>query len=218
VHSLLRLGTKYEIEDLRAEALYCLKQLLPGDLQSWDNALNSPPIPYEQIDFISMANLTNELGLDTLHARALYRCSQLPTHYLINGMQRTHGVWERISSVDAIACIDARVRLSIAKLELIEDIIHTCGMGQCFSGSSDCTTNRKLLAARRLSKLWKVDSNVLEPSEAWFQHDPNTMRTHPLCLRCEDDFKIIIDQRRNLILSRLRNFFSSSLKNPSAAT
>ena len=96
VHALLRLGTKYQIDDLRLEAMSCLESLLPGDLQSWDSIAHSPPVNYVLADLLAMVNLTRELGLETLRARALYRCCQLPTNCLINGMVRSHGGLEQI--------------------------------------------------------------------------------------------------------------------------
>lgn len=166
---------------------------------------------YEPSAFISMANLTREIGLDALHMRALYNCSQLPTHLVVNGVQTTRGAAERLSTDDVIACIEAHSRLSTTKLQMMEDVAWAWHTYPCDWGAGNCSTSRKNLAARRHTNLWKFDADPLKPSEEWLKQAAQAMASNPLCQRCTDKFRNFIEQRRMQILSKLEDYFTYSI-------
>ena len=106
VQSLLRLGKKYEVDDLYKWALRRLEAFFPDTLDAWNAAASDPPFRYEKADLISMAKLTRELELTNLYPRALYKCCVRPRRSIIEGLVNTRGDRIQLDAEDQIACID----------------------------------------------------------------------------------------------------------------
>ena len=116
---------------------------------------------YEPSAYISMANLARELSLETLHLRALYRCAQLPTRLIVEGARTPRGL-ERLAPEDVVRAVDARARLAMKKLQVMEDVAWAWHAYPCDWHNTVCTANRKSLAARRHSNLWTFDADPLQ--------------------------------------------------------
>lgn len=89
--SLIRLGTKYEISEFHEEALRFVEGFFPDTMEAWDSVTDDPPFTFETADLVSLANLAEEVDLAKILPFALYRCCQLSSKELINGVRHSRG-------------------------------------------------------------------------------------------------------------------------------
>lgn len=116
VAAFLRIGTKYEIEVLRAEGLKRLFYEYPSKISdyfaidAWSRIDNSPWVD------IDAANLAREHNLLSPLPAALYLiCSLYDAEGLTTGCKRDDGTIAMIETTDLIRCLAARE--SLAKLQ-----------------------------------------------------------------------------------------------------
>ncbi|KZP06792.1 hypothetical protein FIBSPDRAFT_841794 [Athelia psychrophila] len=119
----LRLGSKYEIETLRAEALKLLFFEFPSDLAGFDKILyggyRGTMIQFE-VDwkFIDFTNLAREHDILSILPIALYWCCRRwPAADLEQGQRRTDNTISTLHPVNERACF--RAYLEIVKLKQI---------------------------------------------------------------------------------------------------
>ena len=105
---MLRIGTKYDVDLVRDEAVRRLRQCFPEDLdryvtphtsskasesKSWSNTRYcfeaSTSLSHE--DCIGVINLARSFDLDDLLPAALYACAQLPKERIIEGYTNDRG-------------------------------------------------------------------------------------------------------------------------------
>ncbi|KZP11463.1 hypothetical protein FIBSPDRAFT_899028 [Athelia psychrophila] len=108
IATFLRLGKKYEIEILRAEALKRLFGEYPSTLKDWDKlALNSLVAENGGV-VIDAANLAREHGLlSILPITLLESCDQHSTKELVTGLSRADGTITAFSPSNSFACFAA---------------------------------------------------------------------------------------------------------------
>ncbi|KDQ59920.1 hypothetical protein JAAARDRAFT_205850 [Jaapia argillacea MUCL 33604] len=95
--SMLRLGTKYRIEDLRGGALTRLNHCFPPRLDAWtlnkkdrDQLIKDPSV------IVGIANLASELDLKHILYLSLYECCQIPARTLFEGYKHLDGSVEKL--------------------------------------------------------------------------------------------------------------------------
>lgn len=197
------------MEDLRSEALHYLELCLPNDIRAWDKFSIDPPVQYEQADLISMVNLTRELGFDDMHARALYRCCQLPTSSIVQGILHSRGMRTQLSTEDVTLCLDARPELTRWKQRFMEDITYAWHWPCEEEKMDECNKRRKHLASRRHSALWMLDADPLQPGEVWLRKDDHKA----LCDPCTAALESLIHRTRTSLFSKLKSCFDMSRRN-----
>ncbi|TCD63701.1 hypothetical protein EIP91_005106 [Steccherinum ochraceum] len=119
VSTMLRLGSKYQVEHVRSEAIRRLKICFPDDLSLYATrhtryrtieqihveayCLNAP-ISLIHEDCISVVNFARSFDLPTLLPTALYACAQLPVATLLQGYTGTDGAVYKLSEPDILRC------------------------------------------------------------------------------------------------------------------
>ncbi|CAL1699880.1 unnamed protein product [Somion occarium] len=121
VRAMLRMGTKYEMDALRQEAIDQLDRAFPKNLKDWDvvqlsrmeGDMSIKIMRYEDEECISIAAAAREAQLQRIHLFALYRCCQRPTKDLISHYRHSDGEANDaiLHEDDMEACIDGRQRL-----------------------------------------------------------------------------------------------------------
>ncbi|GBE89310.1 hypothetical protein SCP_1503180 [Sparassis crispa] len=119
VEALVRLGQKYEIQDLREQGLVLLKAVFPDNFLAWNaslkaNSEDTSTVVMETTDAIAAVNLARVIGCRSMLPAALYRCCQLSAAELCGGVSRGDGHTEQLSAEDVERCIDAKARLMSA--------------------------------------------------------------------------------------------------------
>ncbi|KZP08425.1 hypothetical protein FIBSPDRAFT_802984 [Athelia psychrophila] len=117
VAAFVRIGTKYEIEILRAEGLERLFYEYPSTLSDYDRMDSWSRIGYSWGVNIDAANLAREQNLLSVLPTALYElCCVYDAQGLTSGIPRDDGTTAMISPTDLITCFIARE--SVAKVQL----------------------------------------------------------------------------------------------------
>lgn len=123
VHRLLVIGTKYQVEDLREEAIQQLHHRYPKNIAEWDetcrtdsdsDSSNTILVSYSVDDDVAIANVARTMDLPDIHLAALYGCCLLPFDVLVNGRTLEDGSSERLCSSDLIACLQGKENLFFA--------------------------------------------------------------------------------------------------------
>ncbi|KAI0085849.1 hypothetical protein BDY19DRAFT_964688 [Irpex rosettiformis] len=122
VHRLLTLGTKYQIEELREEAIQQLHRRYPKKIVGWDetcrtdndpNTASTILVSYPIDEDIIIANVARAMDLPDIHLAALYGCCSLPFDTLVNGRTLDDGSIERLSPSDLICCLQGKENLLV---------------------------------------------------------------------------------------------------------
>jgi len=106
VRAMARLGSKYIIEDLREEAINQIQRVFPQDIESLDRVSSGEScMVVTDDDAISLANIVRTLEEPHLHARALFKCCQLPGELLVQGQPGLDGTLEQLHPEDLGWCV-----------------------------------------------------------------------------------------------------------------
>ncbi|KZP08423.1 hypothetical protein FIBSPDRAFT_840249 [Athelia psychrophila] len=113
VAAFVRIGTKYEIEILRAEGLERLFYEYPSSLSDYDEMNSWSRIDYSWGVNIDVANLAREQNLLSILPVAFYLlCHDYDAKGLTSGVPRDDGTTAMISPTDLITCLVARESLA----------------------------------------------------------------------------------------------------------
>ncbi|KAI0342980.1 hypothetical protein BDW22DRAFT_1356532 [Trametopsis cervina] len=120
VHRLLVVGTKYQMDDLREEAIQHLHRRYPKKIVDWDETCtdSDPSTPstilvtYPIEEDLSIANVARAMDLpDDIRLAALYGCCSLPFETLVGGRTLEDGTRERLCEEDLLACLHGKEKL-----------------------------------------------------------------------------------------------------------
>lgn len=122
VHRMLTLGTKYQVEELREEAIQQLHRRYPKKIGGWDETCRTDSdssgastilVSYSIDEDLIIANVARAMDLPDIHLAALYGCCSLPFDTLVNGRTLDDGTVERLSPTDLIACLQGKENLLV---------------------------------------------------------------------------------------------------------
>ncbi|KAH9835446.1 uncharacterized protein C8Q71DRAFT_710409, partial [Rhodofomes roseus] len=111
VASWIRMGHKYERQDICAKAMERLVSFFSDNLKEWlvAHASYGTPLisvmPEEAVGAVNLARLTGTL---TILPSALYMCCQLSSKDLLRGVTLSDGTIEKLNEGDVERCFDAR--------------------------------------------------------------------------------------------------------------
>jgi hypothetical protein len=122
VHRLLVLGTKYQVEELRDEAVHQLHARYPRKIADWDytcrtdgDTASTIVVSYPIEEDLVIANVARALDLPDIHLAALYGCCSLAPDVLVRGRVLEDGsTVERLCADDLVACVQGRENLLVA--------------------------------------------------------------------------------------------------------
>lgn len=217
VSAVLRASRIFEAETYKKEALRQMGTIYPSKISQTDklygDEVDSDDVPVSGVKFVrsrdctAVANFAAELGLDHLHANALYDCVQLSTKELLHGV--THdGGRDKLGDDDATRCVVARRRLAERNAQLLRTALEgpKCVSG---SGQSAAEARRVCLEARRacLAKVQEEEGvagyNPLAPMP-W----DKTFGKTAICEGCREKVIRKFDTGRQEILDDLGSFFT----------
>ncbi|TCD61649.1 hypothetical protein EIP91_008137 [Steccherinum ochraceum] len=151
-HTIIQMSNKYQIDDLRLEAIDRLKERFPGDIDDWDKLYDRDTnILGKMSDAVSMANAAVLLELPKIHHRALYECCQLSTEKLVLGVVNSDDVRESLSAQDISRCVEARRTLAKVQRKFLSE--RTSGTPSSHKDDGKCVSARRKLveAAKEVS-------------------------------------------------------------------
>ncbi|TCD60635.1 hypothetical protein EIP91_009752 [Steccherinum ochraceum] len=122
VSSMLRVGSKYQVKHLRAEAVRRLKCCFPDNLDDYvtprtrydlpdDVWFPGAPISLELGECIAVINLARAHDLDCLLPAAFYACAQMTDRDLVFGFPGADGTRSTLSKEDLVRCLEGRASL-----------------------------------------------------------------------------------------------------------
>lgn len=179
VHKLLVLGTKYQVDELREEAIHQLKARYPQKIADWDYTCRTDSdtsstivVSYPIEEDLIIANVARAMDLPEIHLAALYGCCSLPFDVLVKGRTLEDGTVEQLCQDDLIACLQGKENLLIVartdlRLELFaaEARPETCRFPvECMEKAAELLTRYRTMEPRprRLYDPLRPDDEEIE--------------------------------------------------------
>ncbi|KAJ3489498.1 hypothetical protein NLI96_g2079 [Meripilus lineatus] len=145
VCALLRLGTKYQIQHLREEAIRRLGACFPSSLKKFERIIDGPAVKQGEIscreveityeDAITVIDMARNLDVPSLLPPAFVACTRLPSEQLIRGVVDGCGDQSYLSKSDLILIVDAQKTLKSEALRSIGSLL-TISSPRCIKNIS----------------------------------------------------------------------------------
>ncbi len=216
VSALLRLGSKYQVDYLRDEAIHRLERCYPkslrafGDVHHFDAEDKDKPIsdltPEHAIVVVNLARICDLSGP---LPPALYLCAQLPLATILRGVPTTvepSPVLGRLSSDDIEICLNSRQELLRIRITAITFLYDYHSDLPCQRPTGSCLWRKVKRQEVPVSNLGphirklSIDFDVLAPLS--FQKEE-----HEICGECFEDMSILYDSERRKIWKTLSDIF-----------
>ncbi|KDR71583.1 hypothetical protein GALMADRAFT_143845 [Galerina marginata CBS 339.88] len=206
--AMLRLGNKYDFEELRDHALARIKLELPSKLSDWDALFQvEPEVPGEfftaGIEF-DLVNIAEELGIRSILPMAYHLCIRDQTlDAIFNGCKRPDGTLAELSP--STRYILLRGKGALVRATLDETFIWIMNnefipSGTCFS-PVDCEKARVTILEESIRSLYQTIACALD---IW---DERLTETSALCAMCQNAAQSAHQEGREIIWGALPSYF-----------
>lgn len=204
INGLIRLGSKYQADDIRDEGIRRLKAEFPSDMASWDKVVL---VPFPVFDAFCAVNLARDFDLPHAHNCAIYCATACPAVNLVSGAETDYGSHVSLHPEDAALCICARTSLTAAAQKLHLELVSLVPEAP-YRPESRCQT--QAVCAQAISQLkssvirrqWRVRFFPLSPSQKILQH---FFSKYILCDECRSFYYERSDEMRQALRDDLGN-------------
>lgn len=207
--ALVRLSHKYQIQDVKEQALDLLRECYTDNFDKFSKvrarpASESAPHTY-CIAIVNIARLTDTPSLLPL---ALYACCKLGA-CLLDGWEREDGCVEHLSTDDLKRCFAARERLCKEGADIICGIFNS-QVSKCCSTSVECRAAlKKIVMSLMEGKLSQViDCAALA---SWVDIIQTRAQLYHTCAACEKELQLREVQARRELWNKLPEIFGISV-------
>ena len=215
VSAWLRLGSKYQIDHLRQDALQRLEECLPprSFIQFRDSMarmhLRDKNDAIEDMDFIhaiAVVNIAQECSEKQLLPGAFYWCaSRLSNRELIDGFTDDQGNRWQLSKDDLCKCFDGQQWLRTEALRIETELIDIIPVNQCEHPEA-CTDVAQDQAHIRRCLPIPTDADPLQVPY-WNKHDS-------MCVYCQERLAELYNRRSDTIWKQLGICFQLGMEWP----
>lgn len=212
---MLTLGDKYDLTDIRDDALTVLEAELPDDLAAWDLQYTDSAMRcwghseflFEDEDFISIACTIRDLNVPKLLVRALYMCCTLSLSRLTAGLLGASDQRPNLCHEYLVRCLQGRESLPEVWLNInwkaFERSDDTCAA--CAPKVDSLRRTTKASAVLDVNNKDKA-YDVLNPT-LWDDIVNEAAETSGLCAACVAVCRKRVDQLRQEFLNSLEERF-----------
>lgn len=157
MHKLLVLGTKYQVDELRDEAIHQLNARYPRKIADWDytcrtdsDTASTIVVSYPIEEDLLIANVARAMDLPEIHLAALYGCCSLPFDVLVKGRTLEDGSVEQLCQEDLISCLQGKENLLlVARADLRMNLFELDNAPElCRQQAGECTEKIARLRTR----------------------------------------------------------------------
>lgn len=198
ISAMLRLGTKYQFDDIREEAISRLRIYFPSSLADFRNELTTPRGPvasdYPKVfwhsntisDFncnhsLIVVTLARTFELNDLIPSAMFVCSALAFEVMVFGVEDAYGNTVKLSSDDLLLCLRGRELLVGRNLTNVKFLFEGDLSMKCENNDACIESHRLMLTAYGKGD-WVVDGSPLQDS-GWIQRGAVSKGMCPPCVR-----------------------------------
>ena len=209
ISSFIRMGKKYQFEQLCSQSLAFLKDHFTTDYDQW---MASTPVPptFELKHAIGVVNLARlaGTGYESILPTALLVCCLLSGDELVNGFEGEDGTRVTLSAEDLVQVIDAKDKLRREVTDIVIRSLAPLNSGMtCWEGG--CEAENILHFPVGVTPMGLCPNN---PFDRW-ETCPRSYISKAMCDECEDRHKTFyIDGQRDL-WKRLPAIFGLSVPN-----
>ncbi|PCH43108.1 hypothetical protein WOLCODRAFT_103090 [Wolfiporia cocos MD-104 SS10] len=193
IAAVVRLGHKYELDDLKFAALGRLERCFPTEYVNWDFTSNRAKScgvvikPADAIVAVNLARLTNTLSILPV---ALYQCCWLSTEDLLQGGMDSI---DKLSTDDLRRCINAKALIALS----------TSGIIATISRKRPYTCSCEAVVRRVVEHLANDHEACLDPSQVqWPNRSIKYIERH-CCPACRAEVQSKRMQQAKITWSRL---------------
>lgn len=215
---MLRLGSKYQVDHVRDEAIHRLRRCFPSKLSAFParNVYLQDPgfalmesIFLRKKDAIGVVNLARAFDLNFLLPPAFYLCAQLDYDELVDGVKDdcVEGGIMKLSPYDLKLCIKGRGLLTKADVRSLQPLFFPVASAGC-QKTAECIDTKRAL----VQELWYenlANPNALVEARHWLKSYA-LGRQNPLCPSCVEDLMDAYDVQRQQTWDSLGEFFEVS--------
>lgn len=208
---LLGLGSKYEANDARREAIRLIRSVVPHSAEEWYNAFPGQKglmRSNHTKDYIDMANTTYKHGLHRTHLGCLYRCCQLPTKDLLYGTPGGDGSLTCLPSEHLISCLEARPKLVRAHCNILEDVWNILPSEYCTT-PSHCDPAIRNLCSPRFQDVYLMTDPIMRLWPGNLRVDKGDLLPG-LCEYCREDAAEVLQAGRQEIFENIHRYFGKT--------
>ncbi|KAI0789928.1 hypothetical protein C8Q75DRAFT_717484 [Abortiporus biennis] len=211
VTAMLRLGSKYQIDHIREEAIYRLQLCFPTSLSDFESEVGlhtnseQPPISdLSRQDAICVVNLSRSFNLKSILPSAFYTCCQLDNKLLVYGVKYSDGTTEKLSQSDLLVCLNGRAKLLEDNTTITAFFCNPEQSPQC-QYNSVCTRHMKLQLLQEVQQA-DIFANYdpLEPIQSWLSTKAQELR---ICAACMQLLNARYDSGRQRVWDNLGEYF-----------
>ncbi|PCH38518.1 hypothetical protein WOLCODRAFT_136319 [Wolfiporia cocos MD-104 SS10] len=174
--SLIRMGHKYEILDLRALGLQHLKALYPMNFAEWQRITDHLGVSGIVMMFVNLALLT---GTSSILPPLLYECCQLSDDILLTGYTRPDGIVEQLPQHVLQRCLAGRGNLASANNNARLWVFETNGCSPLCERKNVCSAGIQGLPQFAMKGGWFTTDMAFAP----MMEDPS-VNDDMVCKKC----------------------------------
>ena len=213
---ILRIAYRYEVESYKKAAVDLLEYMFPRNVMRWheiaEQNLNgqSPVVISGAADFFSVVNVMAELGLDHIRYTALYDCTQESTAELLQGAQRQDGSVEKLNPDVIRGCINARSRLSMRNVQLLNSLAENLDALGCKAAPKPrCRITRRMVVNDILRDMDNRDLYNPIRRLPWKELFRRYTADEPtICASCQDRMEKAYNEGCQDILDNLPSYYN----------
>ena len=138
ISASIRLGHKYQMNELYTQALQHLKIHYTTKLDSWKRLKDWTPPGFAANHAIGVVNLARLTGELSILPTAFLVCIFTVGSALVHGFTREDGTQETLSPDDLALCFATKTRLTSARIAALLRILHPVKSDACVSHPSYC--------------------------------------------------------------------------------
>ena len=195
---MIRLGDKYQAQDVLSLGEKRLAALLPTDIDEWNRLYDHFEGTAElKKDAIAMVNIGRLRRNRHVYLTALYLCAQLKTESLLAGCRGADGHVEHLCPSDLVSCLDSRENLrcidfNVKLVLMFHDVRPSC-----------CKLDLQALRNTLFDTMNLPTSHDPLTDQGWAKDQCQALG---LCVACMHHYDTSFKQVRQAILSDLGEY------------
>jgi hypothetical protein len=210
VRAMLVLGTKYQVNEMRVEAVRRIRSVIRRSEQEVEKEKTGSHRLMDLVDddwshnIIDMNNVTSSHALYNTHLRCLYECCQLSAEELVKGAENQDGSVINLHPEDLVSCIEGRLLFIEMQCSIIDDIA-------AVSDNSRCTKNTHChKAINKLCRRWRAPKRVRwmgNPLGFGARTLKASFEEEKICHNCRDDSISKLKAGHNKVFNSMHTIF-----------
>ncbi|RPD53662.1 hypothetical protein L226DRAFT_482950 [Lentinus tigrinus ALCF2SS1-7] len=182
ISAYVRLGHKYQMDHLLAQALDFLRHYFPTDFEKWKTYKDYVPESWTPVQAIGVVNISRLTACGSILPAALSVCCTLEGSELLQGFERKDGTKEKLTEEDTALCFTALNKLTQASARVMLEAFAPFTSPECLS-RKECQRG-----VQALLYSYTDDSRTIadhHPFRPWSYYTEGSRHALIICATCQ---------------------------------